>query len=399
MKIERTFSGLEVTTRAQGFGRFFGAAFLTVWLAFWAAGEVVVLGLLVWGGWSLLTGQPPRPGEEPLRVGPALTAGVFLLVWLVFWTIGGWAAFREWSRLVFGRARLLAAPDGLTSEEGIPPFIARQLVPRTDLRRVFVGAHAPVLSAETAVGVVELLRGPSADQLREAAEAINREYRLSPDASAGGFLPRAWVLLNSPEGVPVVVRDPAARRRQARVLGAIALAVSGVALLLLVESAADPNLGALAAIVTAAAGFCTWGTLRLARRREEWIVARGRLQSQVRTGARAAPRFTAAALQIEQTKDSDGDPYHRLLALSGTEPIVPSAPEARGKSREILGGGGDPTELLAFGRWLAERTGLPCHDRTTPAAKAEEVEDLRRRLRATGRFGRWVAERVPGTPR
>jgi hypothetical protein len=399
MKIERTFSGLEVTTRAQGFGRFFGAAFLTVWLAFWAVGMVLVLGLLLWGGWSLVTGQPPRPGDEPLRPGVALTAGLFLFLWLAFWMVGGWAAGREWLRLVFGRARIVAAPDGLTSEEGVPPFVARQVVARADLRRVFVSAHAPVLSAETAGGIVELLRGPAADRLQAAAEALNAEYRLSPNPSARGFVPRAWSLLDSPEGETVAVRDPKARRTQARVLGAIAWVVTAVAALLVKETAADANLGALAAIVATAAGFCHWGARRLARRREEWVVARGRLQLQVRTGARVEPRFTAAALQIEQSRDSDGDPYHRLLALAGTEPIVPSAPEARGRSREILGGGGDPTELVAFGRWLAERTGLPCHDRTTPAAKAEEIEDLRRRLRATGRFGRWVADRVPGARR
>ncbi len=396
MKLERTFAGLEITTRAKGLGRFGGAAFLTVWLAFWAVGEVLVLGLLVWGGWSLLTGQPPRPGDAPLAPGPAVAGGLFLIVWLCFWSIGGYAAIREWLRLVFGRARVLAGPDGLTVEEGVWPFATRRFLARAELRRFFVAARRPVLSVQTDAAVVELLQGPTEAELRSAADALRAEYRLSDEAAVVAGLPTGWTELVSAEGEPILVRDPAVRRRQARVLGVVFLVLAGATALLVAETLRDPNLGALTAIVGAFAGFAGWGTRRLARRRDEWVLATRGLRLQVREGRQAEARFSAAALQLDESSDSDGDPYYRLLALRGTEPVPTADRSRRGEYREIAAGGGDPTELQAFGRWLADRTRLPYHDRTTAEAKREDVEDLRRKLRESGRFGRWVADRLPG---
>lgn len=395
LKIERTFAGLEITTRAKGLGRFGGAAFLTVWLAFWAVGEVVVLGLLVWGGWSLLTGQPPRPGDAPLAPGPAVAAGLFLLVWLSFWTVGGYAAIREWMRLVFGRARLLAGPDGLTVEEGVWPFASRRFLARAELRRFFVATRRHVLSLQTDAAVVELLQGPTEAELRTAADALRAEYRLSDEAAVVAGLPAGWTELVSTEGEPILVRDPVARRRQARVLGVVFLVLAGATALLVAETLDNPNLAALAAIVGAFAGFAGWGTRRLARRRDEWVLGSRELRLQVRAGRHAEARFAAAGLQLDESKDSDGDPYYRLLAVSGPEPVPTSDRGRRGEYHEIAAGGGDPTELQAFGRWLADRTRLPYHDRTTPAAKREDVEVLRQRLRASGRVGRWVADRLP----
>jgi len=89
MKLIHTPGGLEATLRPPGMQRFTGAGFLTVWLTFWAFGEVFVIWILATGAWALFTGQPPGPGRSLLETGPALTLGLFLLCWLAFWTFGG----------------------------------------------------------------------------------------------------------------------------------------------------------------------------------------------------------------------------------------------------------------------------------------------------------------------
>ena|SRR5437879_893267 len=95
MKLERTAAGLEAQLRSAGIGRFFGATFLAVWLVGWAVGEAFALWMLVVGGCSLLTGQPPEVGREPIRPELALPVGSFLLFWLTLWTFGGVMAVRE----------------------------------------------------------------------------------------------------------------------------------------------------------------------------------------------------------------------------------------------------------------------------------------------------------------
>lgn len=55
MEVAQTFSGFEARLKSRGLGRFVDAAFLSVWLVFWAAGEAFVFWILGVGAWSLLT--------------------------------------------------------------------------------------------------------------------------------------------------------------------------------------------------------------------------------------------------------------------------------------------------------------------------------------------------------
>src|SRR5688572_22590369 len=158
MKPEGTSGGLEVELRIAGIGRFFGAAFLAVWLAGWAVGEAFALWILGVGAWSLLTGQPPEAGREPFRPELALPVGLFLLFWLALWTLGGVMAGRELLRLLFGGDRIRLGHDRLEIERSYGLFRSRETLRRDDLRRFYCRPANAALCVETARGTTELTR-------------------------------------------------------------------------------------------------------------------------------------------------------------------------------------------------------------------------------------------------
>jgi len=392
----RTFQGLEVTLKATGYGRFGGAAFLLVWLAVWVVGEVLVGWILIRGGWSLLTGLPPGEGREMLETAPALGAGVFLLFWLAFWTLGGVLAGRELLRLLAGRDRLVLRPDALMVERGFGLFRARQEISREQVRRFHGRAHGNILFADTIRGGIELTRYGTAAEFDELAAALNADWKLSPDAPPGGVLPVGWNEMLAPEGDAILVKDPVVRRKQAAVAWFVFLLLAPVAAYILQASIAQLSLLALGAIVAVGAGFAGWGAYQLTYCRDEWVLGTGSMRLQRRSRGRAEPRFEAAALRLREEKDSDGDPWFKLVAVSAAASPALSLREARRHERVVMGVAGDPTEVRNLGRWLAQRCGLPLQDGTTAEAKAQETELLRAQLAASGRLGRWVARRLGG---
>ena len=192
MIMTRTFNGLEVVLKPSGYGRCGGAAFLLLWLAFWVVGEVLVGGLLILGGWSVLTGLPPGEGRAPLETAPALGMDVFLLGWLAFWTLGGVLAWRKVLRLLFGRDRIVLRPDAIVAQRGFGLFRVRREIPRERVRRFHRLEHGNVLTADTLNGGVELTRLGTADELEQVAAALNSDWKLDPDAPLAGVLPDGW---------------------------------------------------------------------------------------------------------------------------------------------------------------------------------------------------------------
>lgn len=396
MHLTRTFQGLEVTLRASGLGRFGGAAFLLVWLAFWVVGEVLVGGMLIWGSWCLLTGQPPGEGRAPLETAPALGAGVFMLFWLAFWTLGGVLAGREVLRLLAGRDRLVLRPDALLVERGFGVFRSRQEISREQVRRFHRRAHGNILFADTMRGGVELTRFGTAAEFEELAAALNADWKLSPDAPSGGVLPAGWEETLAPEGDAILIKDPVVRRKQAAVAWFVFLLLAAVGAYVLQASVAQLSLLALGAMVAAGAGFAGWGAYQLTYCRDEWVLGAGSLRLQRRKRSRAEPRFEAAALRLREDRDSDGDPWFKLVAVSAAASPALSLHEARRHERVLMGVAGDPTEVRDLGRWLEQRCRLVLVDGTTAEAKAHKVAQLRAQLAASGRLGRWVARRLGG---
>ena len=187
--IQRTFRGLEVRLHSVGKGRFFGAAFLGVWLAGWAAGEVIVVGLLTIGGWSLVTGRPPEPGRAPLEAGPSVAIGAFLALWLALWTFGGIAALYEFFRLLWSVDRITADPSGLDVTRRIGLFIRRTRYPKDDIRRLY--RISSTLMLETTAGSIELTRLGTTTQQDEIAALLSAELGVAPSQRRGreGSLP------------------------------------------------------------------------------------------------------------------------------------------------------------------------------------------------------------------
>lgn len=401
MNPTRTFRGLEVELKVSGFGRFGGAAFLSLWMVFWVVGETVVGWILLRGAWALVTGEPPGAGRAPLDTGPALGVGIFLLAWLAFWTLGGVLTGRELLRRLFGRDRIIAGPEGVTVERSFGLFRSRETISRDRLRWFRRRPPGDILVADTVSGTVELTRlGPS-DAMEQLAGVLNAEYRLTAAAAAEGALAGGWVETMAPEGTPILIRNPAVRRQQATAVWIFFAIVALVASLVIQSAFATPAHGAFGAILAAAAGFIGWGAHRLSHVRDEWVLETGRLRLQRRAGGRVETRFEAAGLRVKEDKDSDGDPWYRLVATrTATTGFVP-APELRKHERALMSAGGDAAEVLKFGRWLQQRCALPLEDGTTAEAKEREREDLRRHLAASGRLGRWAARHLSkaGGPR
>ena len=148
------------TLRASGASRYFDAAFLAVWLAGWAVGEVVALGVF-----GLLIAALLAPGQGwPLSAAAArwLSSGpfsllvLFVLLWLTFWTIGGVAAISHSLRSVAGEDRLRLLPAGLELRRRAGPFRRVRTLERAAIRGIRIRLHDQALVADTLSGT-ELL--------------------------------------------------------------------------------------------------------------------------------------------------------------------------------------------------------------------------------------------------
>ncbi|MBM5821189.1 MAG: hypothetical protein FJ082_01645 [Cyanobacteria bacterium K_Offshore_surface_m2_011] len=380
--------------RPVGPGRFFVAAFLSLWLCGWLAGEVFA----VWALWRIL-GAFLAGGE-----GAALPVALFLLVWLSFWTLGGAAALRELLRALWSEDRLTLAADGEVerlARRG--PFRRRRGLSGREIRRFQVrgaGAWGGPLVAELSDRSLEITRLGSLRQRQEAAEQLNRRLGLRPVAEdpakapgqdripAAAVLPVGWQELTPSFSSPLLVPDPALRRQQRRVMGLVNLVLWGLLALLLRGGPAGPVFWALGiplALLALAAG---WGQLWLAFGRLEWRLEPRGLVLQRRFGQRLRTLGEARALELVERVDSDGDRSYRLQALRPPDPPLRVDDHAT-----------DPTPLRHLGAWLAQRAHVPFDDRVPSEAqrrqqRRDEMERLRQQLVGSGRLGRWAARQL-----
>lgn len=102
--IRDDFATLRITIPARR--NWFTVLFLGFWLTGWAAGEIIVGGMLVRGVLAMLRGQAPDFG-----VGAGM---LFMLIWLAFWTFGGAFALVTWLWNLAGKETVLIDGEALT---------------------------------------------------------------------------------------------------------------------------------------------------------------------------------------------------------------------------------------------------------------------------------------------
>jgi hypothetical protein len=395
MKLERTARGLEARFQVTGLGRFGGAAFLALWLIFWAAFEVLVLWVLAKGSWALLTSHPPAAGHQPLALGVALPLGLFLLFWLSFWTLGGLAAGHELLRLLFARDRIVATLKGLEIAHGYGLFHSRREVGRDEIRRFYRQPSGSTLCVETTLGAIELTQLGTADELAELEQALNQEFEVEAQPAPEGALPRGWREVVSPERDRVLVKDPAVRRKQALAMWIVCMPIASGAFYLALTAVARPDLRALALMLAAIAVAVGWGAVWLSFGRDEWRLDKGRLVLQRRFGMNRTRRFEAVSVELAEDHSGDSGPWYELKAVAASARSETRPHQAWRHRRTIHRQPDDPTEPRNLGLWLSQRCQLPVADRTTAEAKSKELDALMQQLADSGRLGR-AASRLIG---
>ncbi len=372
--------------RPQGPVRFFVAAFLAFWLCGWLAGEVFALWFL-WRflGTFLVTGQG------------ALPAALFLLVWVSLWSVGGAAALHHLLRALWSEDRLSVAGDGrLERQVRLGPFRHRRVLPRAAILcfQVRDGGLGGPLVAVLPGRSLEITRLGSLSQRQEAASQLNRLLGLRPAEpddrpAAPAVLPAGWKELTPSFGSPLLVPDPALRRRYRLVMGLVNLVLWGLLALLLGGGPARPGFWGMGIPLALVALACGWAQVWLTFGRREWRLEPRVLVLQRRFGHRLRTLGEARALELIELVDSDGDRSYRLQATRppGGRPLL------------VDHQSGDPASLRQLGAWLAARAHVPFEDRVPSEEqrrqqRAADMERLRLQLAASGRLGRWAAQQL-----
>lgn len=398
---ERTTDGYLIRLQPRGIGRFFGAAFLAFWLCGWAFGEAFALWLLGTGAAALLHGEAPQGSAAPLQAAPALAVGAFVLFWLVLWTFGGIMAMKELMRLLWAEDRILASGSGLEVIRLRGPFRSTKEYPRDMIRGFVITPKYSALAMETDRERIELSRLGTLEERQAAVKELRTELALGESLAlvsspAGGpaGLPKGWEETITPEGERALVPDSNTRRIQARVAGVLALSMAVATLAVAGGSITSPALIPGAVMALLATLGLAWGALWLARGRKEWKIGGGRLTLRRRFGSSLKDEFEAERLEITVHRDSDGDEWFALEAVTGTEPPVDhakpmeAARHARTHRRQIASVIHDPAVPMRLGAWLSRAAGVPLQDRTTPEVRRMEVAVLKGQLDAAGPLGK-----------
>jgi hypothetical protein len=343
--------------RSTGWSRYVEAAFLAVWLAMWAIGEVVALALIGAMIASVVSSALGRPFTLASRVAPTDgTASVFLLfllVWTALWTAGGVAAIWHFLRQVGGEDVIDIRGGTLRLTRRAGPVRRQTDVAPASIRRVRmragVGAAVVIDTAGGTRDVSDL--GTTAERLA-LRDWLITELPL-PDADAARRIERETPPHDrdvEQHGHEAIVTQPT---RRGRIVGArVIWVVAGVLSLGWVDMlrrglATRPTGGELAALGATAlvAALATW----IAMGRREWVAAPGRLAVQLRFARWTLRRqtFEGATLHVDHYRDSDGDDRYKLVVRGGD------------RRRVLASALNDQYELLALGEWLAARTAFP----------------------------------------
>lgn len=349
-------NGIGVELRPKGWLRYFGVAFLTVWLCGWLVGEVLAIAVLL-----ACLGQTFAPEVLsrwlPARLTPAggagLAIGLFISVWLTFWTFGGIAAIGQWLRTLGGFDRLAIEAGDLTWASGFGPFTwARKRWPRGQVRAIRTGGRYDALLVDTDKGPATLTNLGSPEERRALRDYLRRALGLASTevikARDAEHVPTGWVWQQDMVGGPALINDPTIRAKQARTLVIVAAVLGAGLIAWVVRAATAGSLSAGTVIGFMVLSFIesafVLGALQMMKGGTFLRPHAGALEIERRMlGRPSVTRMEPVTLSVERSTDSDGDAYFRLIAFG---------PDGRQTLASSLH---DPRQPLHLGRWLASR--------------------------------------------
>jgi hypothetical protein len=336
-----------VELRPVGIGRWITTGFLLFWLAGWAVGETFGLWMLGALLGALLGFQVPHQPKVPSGLA-ALGMFGFLLFWTGFWTLGGFGAAMTAMRSMWGVDRIEWDASAVKRTARVGRFGSTRIFSRDEIQRVRLRRGKGV-ALETTRGLVELTSFGADQDLAELRAEIEQALSLGDRAALPAELPKDWEAAVDVEGIPVLRKNPAMRRRQATFVTAIFLALA-LAVGILVAGGENGShtprwvsitvLGLLAAGVGLGAAWLWFGgeAIRLKPAHADvlrWFGSR-----------RWLFEYASASIRIEHSVDGDGDDWYKLV-LRGSYGAKTIAHCLR-----------DSHELEQLGRWIAMRLGV-----------------------------------------
>jgi membrane protein YdbS with pleckstrin-like domain len=339
--------GASASLRPSGIGRYFGAAFLMIWLGGWALGEAFALGFLILlvrsVAGSVIGASWPIPNTDWIGGGAAGFVFLFLLIWLLLWTVGGVAAIHELLRNLAGEDRISVEMGGVEFERRAGPFRRTRKFDRSRIRRIRLRAHDKAVVIDTTSRTELITNYGTVEERRAMAEWLRSRLSL-PEAGAAVdpvAAPPGWVMTVEGSTTHLTRTDPKTRRTASLIMWAIVVfmgliwyGASGT------WSAGSVIAAALTLLVTFGAAWVTWS-------RREWRVRHGELVKHTRFLSWEWERsFKSARLEVVKWTDSDNDDRYTLNVI-----------DAQGK-RQIATEINDEAETVDLARWLAARTGF-----------------------------------------
>lgn len=357
--------GEEVVLHARGWGRFALAAFLAFWLCGWAAGEVVVFGVLLWlvAGSTLRDLAPELARHVPEVSGPVpWLVFAFLLVWFVFWTFGGLSTIWHLLRLLFGSDRFVFGHDSVTARQAVGPFGRARSWRRGEVTAVRVRRRDGALVLLTGTKEHHLTSGGTREEKEWLAAKLRRALDLpeptslpvpEPPPGAAPPPPDGWEAVEMPGGGARLVASAASWRRTAGCAWTLALVVAAAAGWFVAGAGWPPPeerraaglafAGVVGLVVSLLVLLAAWVTFA----RKEWEARPGVLVRVLRFGPwRRRREVRVQRLAVEWSKDSDGDDWYDLKAFGPGAPlrVTHSMNDARG--------------VVSLGRFLAHHASV-----------------------------------------
>ncbi len=370
-----------VTLRAQGVMRLLPAAFLAFWLCGWFVGECFALAAVA-GALHSLFGFPVPEWLDKVHTpaNAAIPILAFLAVWLTFWTMGGVGAMAAFAGLLWGSEEVAWDAEQIEVRQRAFPFSRTVRVPWADVWRIeassvgfgkLSGSIVGSVTAMTARGRKPIAtmgsteeRAALGEQLRGALQSLRPDAERDPRAAApfvraasgeAPALPAQWKVEPDEAGQLALVQPVGPLR-----IGAAILAGLGAVLALVgwniarrsavADGSRDPWVGVFVLALLSAALF-VGATVMAATRRSLHPRGGGLVDRTVRFGRTSERQWSPARLELQASRDSDGDEWWKLVVSGpGASPVT------------LESHINDPGPALALGRWLSERGGLPFAD-------------------------------------